>query len=74
MPWIMKKHYAKRMPPMIHAFGLFKNKEIVGVCAYGPSPSDPLRKGICGIKYRDIVFEFNRLCLQNNKKNEGSFL
>ena len=34
-PWILKKHYASRIPPICHSFGLYRNNEIVGVCTFG---------------------------------------
>jgi hypothetical protein len=34
-PWIMEKHYAKRMPVLKHCFGLFNGADCRGVCAYG---------------------------------------
>ena len=72
-PWIMKKHYAKRMPSISHSFGLFKNSVLQGVCTFGLPASPFLCKGICGEQYRNLVIEFNRLCLDKNIKNEGSF-
>jgi len=36
-PWILKKHYAHRMPPIQYAFGLYRKDELVGVCTFGPS-------------------------------------
>ena len=64
--WLLHKHYAKRIPSISYAFGLIKNKELVGVCTYGmpPSPSVPI--GVCGVKYKNLVYELNRLCV-----NEG---
>ena len=72
--WLLKKHYAKRIPNIIYAFGLYKNTDLIGVITYGNPPSDALCRGVCGEKYKDIVLELNRLCLQNNEKNEASFL
>ena len=34
-PWILKKHYAGRMPSVSYAFGLHRGKELVGVCTFG---------------------------------------
>ena len=73
IPWIMRKHYAKRVPSICHAFGLFKDNLIQGICTFGLPPSPHLCKGICGAEYRDIVLEFNRLCLEA-EKNTASFL
>ena len=73
-PWIMRKHYAKRMPPISYCYGLFKDNVICGICTFGCPPSHNLKSGICGDIYKNIVFELNRLCLEDNKKNEASFL
>lgn len=72
-PWILKKHYARRVPSISHSFGLFKSKELVGVCTYGLPASPHLCMGICGERYKDIVIEFNRMCLLDNEPNEASF-
>lgn len=35
-PWLLKKHYAKVVPCIMYAFGLYdENKDLVGVCCYG---------------------------------------
>ncbi len=73
-PWIMKRHYAKRMPSIVHSFGLFENKILVGIVTYGIPASPFLCKGICGEQWASKVIELNRLVLLNNKKNEASFL
>lgn len=73
-PYIMKKHYAHRMPCIQYAFGLFKSKEIVGIVTFGTPASPSLLSGLCGKKYKNIVFELNRLCLKDNILNESSFL
>ena len=70
----MKLHYAKRMPSISHAFGLYDNKELTGVVTYGSPASPPLCIGVCGPECKDMVIELNRLCLLNNKKNEASYL
>src|SRR5690606_38056970 len=67
-------HYAKRVPSISYAFGLFLNNELVGVVTYGTPPSAPLRRGICGDDYKSMVLELNRLCLLYNRKNEASML
>ena len=33
--WFTQKHYAKRIPSVSYAYGLYKNKFIVGICSYG---------------------------------------
>ena len=48
--------------------------QLVGVITYGIPASPSLCMGICGKEYSDKVLELNRLCLQNNYKNQASFL
>lgn len=73
-PWILQKHYAKRLPNIMFAFGLYEKNKLIGVVTYGMPASRSLCVGICGEQYSDFVIELNRLCLQNNDKNEASFL
>jgi hypothetical protein len=73
-PWILQKHYAKRVPQISYAFGLYEENQLMGVVTYGMPASPFLCIGVCGPEYRDVVIELNRLCLQDNKKNEASFL
>jgi len=72
-PWLLKKHYAKRMCPISHAFGYYENNELIGIITYGVPSSSNLRSGICGHEYKDSVLELNRLCCKN-EKNIASFL
>ena len=39
-PFILDIHYAKRMPSISYAYGLFDNDELVGIISYG-SPASP---------------------------------
>jgi len=71
--FILKIHYAHRMPSISYAFGLFDNCELIGVCTYGKPASPYLCKGICGIENKDFVWELNRLVLKHNRKNEASY-
>lgn len=73
-PYILEIHYAKRMPNVMFAFGLFLYDELKGVVTFGMPASPFLCKGICGDKFRKSVLELNRLCLKNNLKNEASRL
>ena len=73
-PFILDIHYAKRMPSISYAYGLFKNNNLIGIVSYGSPPSPALCKGIAGEKNKSIVLELNRLVLKHNKKNEASIL
>ena len=72
-PWLLEKHYAKRMCPISHAFGLYVNTVLRGVVTYGVPSSSALRSGICGDCHSHIVLELNRLCC-DNEKNMASTL
>ena len=72
-PWLMEKHYARRMCPISYAFGLYENDQLIGVVTYGVPSSSALRKGICGPDYIKNVIELNRLCC-DNRKNLASLL
>jgi len=73
-PWLLHKHYAKRIPQIMFAFGLYENEQLVGVITYGIPASPSLCMGICGKEYSDKVLELNRVCLMDNTKNQASFL
>jgi hypothetical protein len=72
--FILNIHYAKRWPSISHAFGLFKEGELVGIVTYGTPPSSTLRMGVAGKDNISKVLELNRLCLKDNQYNEASFL
>ncbi len=73
-PWLLEKHYAKRMCPISFAFGLYDDEQLVGVVTYGVPASPFLCMGVCGIDNKDKVLELNRLCLNDGVKNGASFL
>lgn len=64
-PFLLKKHYAHRMPSISYAFGLFIEDELHGVCTFGTPASRSLCKGICGEDYIPYVLELNRLYLDD---------
>jgi hypothetical protein len=59
--WFLKKHYARRIPMVQFAFGLFDNEQLVGVCSYGTTLAIDIRK-----RFEYNVYELNRLVV-----NEG---
>ena len=73
-PFLLDIHYAKRIPSISFAFGLFDGKMLTGVITYGTPMSSTLRKHVCGAENMTKVLELNRLCLLHNEKNEASFL
>ena len=65
--WLLKKHYAHRIPSISYAFGLYDKDNILqGVCCFGTPASSTLLTGICGKLYADKVLELNRLVLNEN--------
>lgn len=66
-PWILNRHYAKRLCPISFAFGAFRQNELIGIVTYGTPASAPLRAGICGPAWACRVLELNRLCCENTK-------
>lgn len=73
-PWLLKKHYAKRIPSISYAFGLYDGQNLVGVVTYGTPSSSPLRDGIAGPENAKFVLELNRLCIESENKNAASIL
>lgn len=75
-PFILGIHYARRMPSISYAFGLFVKERLVGVCTFGSPASPWLCKGVAGEENRKNVIELNRLCLlpELNGGNYASFL
>ena len=66
-PWLLAKHYAKRLCPISYAFGAYRDTKLIGVVTYGTPASAPLRSGVCGPEWADKVLELNRLCCENSK-------
>ena len=77
-PFLLGVHYARRMPCITNAFGLFVNEELVGVVTYGVPASRPLCVGLAGVENEKNVLELNRLCirpeLNGGGRNYASFL
>lgn len=61
--WILRKHYAKRIPQIVFSFGLLRQRELIGIITFGRPPSLPLSESICGKEHKFEVYEFNRLCI-----------
>ena len=73
-PWLLNRHYAKRLPSISYAFGLFDEGVLVGVCTYGSPASPSLCVGVCGEQHRDKVLELNRLVVDSSEPNSASML
>jgi len=74
--FILHVHYARRMPCVQYAFGLFRDGEIIGCVTYGQPASPSLCKGLAGDDWKTHVIELNRLVIapEYNGKNYASFL
>lgn len=66
--WLLYKHYAKRIPAIIHSFGLYTNDLILqGVCTFGtPARMLNMGYGVFDGKLSILTMELNRLVV-----NEG---
>lgn len=71
---IQNVHYARRVPSISFAYGLFIGEDLEGIITFGTPSSAPLRKGLAGEKYAPNVLELNRLCLRHNHPNHASLL
>tara|TARA_X000001388_G_scaffold26529_1_gene18676 strand:- start:1126 stop:1743 length:618 start_codon:yes stop_codon:yes gene_type:complete len=72
--WFLQKHYMKRMPLIMFAYGLYEQNYLIGVVTYGAPASPHLARGVCGEEHALDVLELNRLCLERNEKNFASIL
>jgi hypothetical protein len=66
-PWILKKHYARRLPNIMYAFGMFIDANLTGVITYGSPASPSLTTGIAGPQNKHLVMELNRLIVEEGK-------
>lgn len=73
---ILRVHYARKVPSIMYAFGLFHNNEMIGVCTFGMPPNNMLNcKNLFDKKVDVDVIELNRLCVENGSpKNSSSIL
>lgn len=72
--WIMFKHYAHRIPPIMYSFGLYEGNKLIGVCTYGRPVAHFLIKNAFGGRFQNSFLELNRLCVNDGlPKNVLSF-
>lgn len=72
--WLLLKHYAKRLPSISFAYGLYEDNVLTGIVTYGMPASPFLCIGVCGKQNKQYVIELNRLCVDSKTKNATSFL
>jgi hypothetical protein len=64
--WLLKKHYAHRIPSISFSFGLYDiERRLQGICTFGKPASPSLCEGICGKEFSPMVYELNRLCIND---------
>ena len=73
-PFLLNIHYARRMPCIQYAYGLFIDNVLCGCVTYGQPASPSLCKGVAGEKNRKNVLELNRLVITDKTPNNASYL
>lgn len=76
IPFLLEIHYARRIPSITDAFGLFRENQIIGVVTYGVPASPSLCFGIAGKENARHVKELNRLVIRpefNKREREREF-
>ena len=75
--FIERIHYSRNLPNnVVHCFGLYEDRQLVGVVTYGVPASPSLCIGLAGIENRQRVLELNRLAIENGYggENRASYL
>lgn len=74
--WLLNKHYAKRIPSISYAMGLFNHDNLLqGIVTYGRPMAHPLIKNAFQGEYQETFLELNRLVINEElEKNVLSFL
>jgi hypothetical protein len=73
--WLLKKHYAHRIPSISYSFGLYESNILSGICTYG-SPCKLMNDGMCIFDNELSIrtLELNRLVINENlPKNSLSY-
>jgi len=68
-PWIMRKHYARRMCQVSYGFGLYESMNLCGVVAYG-MPACQANASLGGFEMVELV----RLVVSSQSRNAASML
>ena len=63
IPFLLDVHYARRIPCIQYAFGIYYGGELCGVVTYGQPASPSLCVGVAGKENRSRVIELNRLAI-----------
>lgn len=71
--WLLYKHYAKRIPNIEFAFGLYDENILIGICTFGTPPRVMNNGESIFFAYRVKTYELNRLVIESKIKNALSF-
>jgi len=71
---ILNHHYAKRIPCIQFAFGLFEDEVLVGCVTFGQPASPWIKVSMFGRESGIELLELNRLVILTSTKNSASFL
>ena len=64
--WFLKKHYARRLPNINCAYGLYDSMNLLqGVCSFGRPMSHTLISGAVNGLYKDNYLELNSLVIKD---------
>ena len=69
-PFLLNIHYARKIPTILYAYGLFKGIKLIGVVTYGMPASPSLCIGVAGEEYKNNVLELNRLVISPEYSQE----
>jgi hypothetical protein len=73
-PFILESHYARRLPPITYAFGLYLDKTLKGVCTFARPLAHRLVNFSLQGKYTKQFMELNRLVVvEGLEKNTLSY-
>lgn len=72
-PWCRYRHYARRVPPISFAFGLYVDLSLSGIVTYGSLATPQVKAGMFDDESIEIL-ELNRLCIDSPIPNAASIL
>lgn len=68
--FLLPRHYSGRKPNVSYSFGCFIDGKLYAVCTFGKPASHSLCIGVCGRKWAKNVYELNRLCRLDEKRDK----
>ena len=68
--WLLRKHYAHRIPSIMYSFGLYSENILAGICCFG----NPANKNLNEIIEGYPAIELQRLVINDGlSKNSASY-